>query len=71
MNKQKLTCPNCNSKFYDIICLASNPLQYEYQCRKCQWGLRYFERSNSFKKITQNELDRIYENNNNKKGNNI
>jgi len=60
--KHRLTCPNCGNKFYDIIYLASNPMQYEYQCRKCTWGIRYFERDNSFKMILQNELDNLYEN---------
>lgn len=43
-------------------CLTSNPVQYEYECgHRCGFYLRWYERKNSRKQATQDELDREYE----------
>ncbi len=51
-----LKCPKCGKPFF-IMCLTSNPPQYEGECSYRCFSLRYFEREDSFKLITQEELD--------------
>jgi hypothetical protein len=53
----KILCPNCGSSENTIMCLTSNPPQFEFHCTDCNWKLRYFDRDNSFLPITQIELD--------------
>jgi hypothetical protein len=60
MKKVILTCPNCKGGRNRISTLASNPPQYEYECCRCDWCLRYFDRIDSKKDITQDELDTKY-----------
>lgn len=52
-----LTCPCCKSKFTYTGTLASNPPQFEFNCGRCDYGLRYYERTTSQNPITQGELD--------------
>jgi len=50
-----LKCPSCKLLKLQEITLASNPPRYEYWCPYCGWGLRYFQRDNSFVKLTDKE----------------
>jgi hypothetical protein len=50
-----MKCPKCNSNRLQEACLASNPPQYEYYCNGCGWGLRHFQRKDSFVKLTDEE----------------
>jgi hypothetical protein len=53
-----LKCPVCGWKFY-VSALCSNPLQYEGECGHLDFRLRYYERQDPFKKITQEELNNV------------
>jgi hypothetical protein len=56
-----MKCPQCNHiQQNSVICLTSNPPQYEWQCNYCDFELPYYERKDSFKQITQEELDFYY-----------
>jgi len=50
-----MKCPKCSSPRLQELVLVSNPPQYEYFCPVCEWGLRYFNRKNSFIKLTNEE----------------
>lgn len=60
MFKQRLKCPKCGVIFY-VNALASNPPQYEGECCKGDFSLRYYDRKDSFLEINQEELDLQYE----------
>jgi hypothetical protein len=51
----RLKCPKCKS--YGLtICLTSYPAQYEFDCY-CGFKLKYYDRKDSYKDITQEELN--------------
>lgn len=54
-----LKCPNCNKKLF-VDNLASNPMQYSTYCIYCDFSLPFYRRINSFKKITQDELNMAF-----------
>ncbi|MDD5381889.1 MAG: hypothetical protein PHG53_09685 [Phycisphaerae bacterium] len=54
--RDDLHCPKCKARII-VDCLASNPPQYECRCCRCDWGLRYFQRADSFAQITQEEIE--------------
>lgn len=54
----ELKCPKCQ-KNLQVMCLYSNPPQYETTCY-CGFELRYFQRKDSFKQISQEEIDFIH-----------
>ena len=62
MSINGLICPHCQGKRNSIMCLASNPPQFEYQCCHCLWGIRFYEREDSYKHFNQEELDILYKN---------
>lgn len=55
-----LSCPKCNSKQPNEICLLSCPAKYEYICY-CGFELRYSKRKDSRQHISQEELNAHYE----------
>ena len=60
-----LICPVCKSRFY-IDVLKSNPPQYEGACKNvhingCDFIVRFYDRENPHEGITQEELQKIYE----------
>jgi hypothetical protein len=60
MNEERVRCPLCG-KMIQIVCLASNPPQYEAGCGWCKFSMRYFHRQDPRKIITQEELNKHYE----------
>ena len=61
---QKMKCPKCKAVRLQEAALASCPPRYEYWCCACGWGLRYFQRANSFVKLTEQERKSANEKNN-------
>lgn len=59
MYQFRLKCPVCGWENNEG-CLASCPPQYDFQCRKQDFFLAFYERENSFSHITQEELDEYY-----------
>ena len=41
--------------------LASYPAKYDCACNSCGFALRYFDREDNHKQITQKEVDAFYE----------
>lgn len=55
----KLKCPKCDSPVF-IMCLTSNPPQYECECKNQDFKLKYYEREDPFKHTTQKELNEYF-----------
>lgn len=55
-----MICPHCKGQRHAIDKLASSPLQYEYVCCSCGWGLRYYQRADAFIEPTQEEIDKAF-----------
>lgn len=54
-----MKCPKCGKEL-NMICLYSYPAQYECHCNACDFKLEYQNRLDSYKIITQEELDIYY-----------
>lgn len=59
MDAGRLTCPYCK-KSNSIIPLASNPLQYVYECKGCGFELRREDREDSLNEVSQEELEKFW-----------
>lgn len=56
----KLKCPKCKRPLF-VMCLTSYPPKYECGCNSCGFVLRYFDREDNYKQITQAEVNDFYE----------
>lgn len=55
----KLKCPKCKRPMF-VMCLTSYPAKYECGCNSCGFTLRYYDRKDNCKQITQEEVDNWY-----------
>ncbi len=55
----ELKCPKCKRPLI-VMCLLSYPPKYECGCNSCGFALRYFDREDNYKQITQEEVDNFY-----------
>ena len=60
MSRRKIRCPKCRRPLF-VMCLTSYPAKYECACNSCGFNLRYFDREDNHKQITQEEVDTYYE----------
>lgn len=57
--KKAIRCPKCKRPLF-IMCLMSYPAKYECGCNSCGFALRYYDREDNYKQITQKEVDDFY-----------
>ena len=54
-----IRCPKCKRPMF-VMCLTSYPPKYECGCNSCGFELRYYDREDNHKNITQEEVNDIW-----------